>query len=749
MEMSLLHAGLAAGAALAALPVILHLFMRQTPKHIVFPALRLVRERQRRSRKRLRVKNWLLLLARMAILALMALALARPTLYSQVPLGDQSVPTALGLVFDTSLSMKYKDKDKTRLEEAKERAREIVQKLPDSSLVFVVDSSEAGSTGLSPAAALKRIDELTIHTLSRPLNVAMGEVYDKVTECDKPARVVYVLTDLAGSAWDVGHPAEGLDKVEKIKTAKRGRMVTFVLRLTPREIRNLSVDLAEPSQSVVTQGEPTEIRSRIHYQAEGTAKATRTVELFLDGDKKGEKIIEIAPGQEQEVTFRGPSNLKEGDMHRGEIALRGAPDPFEDDDRRFFTFKVRSPLKVLIIADRAIDGDFVADALDPDPSPSSPRLYLVERNTSKEFQARDRAALSNYSCIFLLNVPGLDDIAWGNLSAYVHEGGGLVVGAGNRCDPKNYDGDIAGQILPASIERVVAPQPDTTMGKVLDVTHPLFRRYGRDLDTQLVQAHVFRYWGIKQQAQLAEGTRPLLNFADGAPALLERTIKGPRMGRVLLWTTPLMYNPDLRAPDAWNQFPVNEGWSFPVLMYLTVPYMVGATNQTLNFEAGGEPVTLGLEPSVHYKSFTLIGPGPDGKPTPLQAPLSRDTLEVPVPQNQPGHWTVKAMADGDRPSLLGFSFNPPHSPPHDESNFSVLAKEDLDTIFGKDGYVFAEDAGKLKDVEAKARYGLEVFPYLMFLILIVVTVENILANTFYKEAPRTGAAGPSAAGAAA
>src|SRR5262249_47818478 len=117
LEMSLPQAGLGAGAALAALPVILHLFMRQTPKHVIFPALRLVRERQRRSKKRMRIKNWLLLLARMAILALMALALARPTLYSQIPLGDQSVPTALGLVFDTSLSMKYKDKDKTPLDQ--------------------------------------------------------------------------------------------------------------------------------------------------------------------------------------------------------------------------------------------------------------------------------------------------------------------------------------------------------------------------------------------------------------------------------------------------------------------------------------------------------------------------------------------------------------------------------------------------------------------------------------------------------
>ena len=109
-------------------PVILHLFMRQTPKHVIFPALRLVRERQKRSKKRMRIKNWLLLLARMAVLALMALALARPRLYSQIPLGDESVPTALGLVFDTSLSMGYKENNKTRLDEAKERARALLNR---------------------------------------------------------------------------------------------------------------------------------------------------------------------------------------------------------------------------------------------------------------------------------------------------------------------------------------------------------------------------------------------------------------------------------------------------------------------------------------------------------------------------------------------------------------------------------------------------------------------------------------------
>src|SRR5437868_14404371 len=128
MDISLIHAGLAAGTALAVLPVILHLFMKQTPKRIVFPALQLIRERQKRSRKKLRVKNWLLLLARMALLALMALALARPRIVTQASGGDQEVPTAIGLVIDTSLSMGYKQPDKTRLDLAKEKVFDILKR---------------------------------------------------------------------------------------------------------------------------------------------------------------------------------------------------------------------------------------------------------------------------------------------------------------------------------------------------------------------------------------------------------------------------------------------------------------------------------------------------------------------------------------------------------------------------------------------------------------------------------------------
>jgi hypothetical protein len=729
MEMSLMHAGLAAGAALAALPVILHLFMRQTPKHVMFPALRLIRERQRRSKKRMRIKNWLLLLARMAVLALMALALARPTIYSQVPLGDQSVPTALGLVFDTSLSMKYKDKDKTRLDEAKERSREIVSQLPDSSLVFVVDSSDPGVTGLSPAAALKRIDGLNTHAVSRHLNVAMGEAYDAVAACDRPVHLVYVLTDLARSAWDPDRPAEGLDKVAKIKSGKGAKMATFVIRLTPQEIHNVSVDSAEPPQGITIQGDSAEIRSRIRSQGPAT---TRMVEFYIDGLKKGEKPVQIPADSQVEVSFPTPPMLKDGDLHRGEIVLKGSPDPLEDDDKRYFTFKVRPPLKVLIIADRDADSEFVAAALDYDASPSSPKSYLVKSIRSAAFGSLDKSSLETYACIFLLNVARLSETDWGALNGYVHNGGGLVVGAGNSCDASNYNDTIPAQILPAQLGKPKTPSPESSFGKVKDITHPLFSSYGKEFDSELAQVPVFRYWTVIPPPQPIEGARPLLSFANADPALIERAFKGPRPGRVLLWTTPLSKRAYRTDPDAWNEFPNLSFWSFPVLMNLTVPYMAGTSAEQLNFEAG-DNVLLRLDPSAHLTSFSVTGP--DGKTADVPPPSGHEFLEVASAQ-LPGQWAIKAMAEDKHTAALGFSVNPPRA----ESQFTLLQKQDLDTIFGKDGYVLAENAQALQREEGVARFGYEAFPWLMILILIVVTLENFLANTFYKEAPRPGAA---------
>ena len=67
-------------AALAAIPVILHFLLRHKPKKLLFPALRLIQLRKKNNIRRLRLKHLWLLLLRIAVIVLLVLAIARPTL---------------------------------------------------------------------------------------------------------------------------------------------------------------------------------------------------------------------------------------------------------------------------------------------------------------------------------------------------------------------------------------------------------------------------------------------------------------------------------------------------------------------------------------------------------------------------------------------------------------------------------------------------------------------------------------------
>src|SRR3954447_10632927 len=112
-----------AGAALIAVPIILHLVMRQVPKRLIFPAVRFLQQREHANRRQLRLRHLLLLFLRCAAIALLAAALARPSIKAAGGLGSQEAPVAAALIFDTSPRMDYREENHTRLQVASETAR--------------------------------------------------------------------------------------------------------------------------------------------------------------------------------------------------------------------------------------------------------------------------------------------------------------------------------------------------------------------------------------------------------------------------------------------------------------------------------------------------------------------------------------------------------------------------------------------------------------------------------------------------
>ncbi len=80
--MSLLNPALLYGLLLVVVPVLIHYLLKSKPKKLIFPALRLLVNKQRKHQRRMNLKHLLLLLLRMLVIGLLVMALVRPSLPS-------------------------------------------------------------------------------------------------------------------------------------------------------------------------------------------------------------------------------------------------------------------------------------------------------------------------------------------------------------------------------------------------------------------------------------------------------------------------------------------------------------------------------------------------------------------------------------------------------------------------------------------------------------------------------------------
>jgi hypothetical protein len=106
------------GAAVA-VPLILHLLQRHQGPRVIFPAVRYLRRAEREHARKIKLRQLLLMLLRVAALALIAVAAARPFLRSG---GAGHEPTAVVIILDNSMSSSLVRGERRVLDELKDRA---------------------------------------------------------------------------------------------------------------------------------------------------------------------------------------------------------------------------------------------------------------------------------------------------------------------------------------------------------------------------------------------------------------------------------------------------------------------------------------------------------------------------------------------------------------------------------------------------------------------------------------------------
>ncbi|HEX5005240.1 MAG TPA: BatA and WFA domain-containing protein [Gemmatimonadales bacterium] len=178
------------------LPLILHLVARRQPPTLPFPAVRYLQQVTRDHQRRLKLRNWLLLLVRTLLILTLVLAAAGPTVARDGLAGH--APAALVLVVDNSPSSGAVGGGTPMLDRLKAAAREVLAKATGEDAIWLVTAT--GVARRAPAALLRAaVDSLEPSDVRLDLGTAVSQAGDLLANDDRPGEVI-VLSDLQASA---------------------------------------------------------------------------------------------------------------------------------------------------------------------------------------------------------------------------------------------------------------------------------------------------------------------------------------------------------------------------------------------------------------------------------------------------------------------------------------------------------------------------------------------------------------------
>jgi len=509
-----------AGLVAAGGVVVIHLLNRRRYRVLPWAAMDFLREAVFRSRRIMQIRDLLLLALRVLCLVAFGAALARPFFTRAAAPANPDEPVHAVVLVDNSLGMGYEKLDGTLLDDAKAKAKDVIEKLPRDSRISILPTCGSArgvrtelyfstEDALEGLAAIRPVDRQT-----RP-DATIDLALDA---CRQPgqwglkAKRIFLITGQHVESW----PAESLSEHVKQLPAPME-----VIQVVPDVVDNAWVADLRVRDGLADLQTPATLVATLGYRGPATRRDVQ-VTLTIDGATAATATVDLEPGQMREVQF--PPYKFDLPVEPGRPAFVTAEvsiphDRLPADDQRFLIVPVVASLPVVFVDALGSDEDprnnrygetfYLRRLLAPITSRVALRdRQLIEvRHVKPEGLTQEVLADARLVVVAGLPNPGG---AVELLREYVEQGGNLILAAGGDFDPAAWNeaawADGRG-ILPAPL----APAP---VGHLPDETAGALQPFTLDFDTL-----VHDYF-------LPEGTAPdELKSMYGPPVLFFKAVE--------------------------------------------------------------------------------------------------------------------------------------------------------------------------------------------------------------------------------
>jgi hypothetical protein len=520
-----------AGILAVGLPVWLHLLRKHKSTPLPFSSLMFFERRTQSSIKHRRLRYLLLLALRAAVIALLALAFARPFLHARFA-ALAGGPKLIVLAIDNSFSMRADD----RLARAKRDAAQVAARQADHDKLQVLAFGSQVHVMGDGSAAIQTIEPSDTRSSYAELSRALRSI----AQSARMPVEAHLFSDMQKSSL----PANFSD----LRLGDNVRLIAHPV--ADRRVPNFAVESVKAPRRVFGSGKA---RVEATVAGYGTEQSKRRVSLILNGREIDSKSIDVPAGGRATVEFL-PADLPFG-LTRGEVHIDSA-DTLPDDDRFYFSVERAEARRVLFVheARNLRDALYFRTALEA----AAESAYALDAVPAEQTANVDP---HKYAFVVVSDTGALPAGFETALRNYVRAGGSLLVALGRESALRNR--------VPVFDEAIAEQRYYTRDGERfqsadwLDAGHPSIHNAQRWDDVKFYQAVRINPGGARIAARLGDDT----------PLLLEKQIGE---GRVLVFASTF--------DNISNDFPLHA--SFVPFIEHTANYLARQEEGPSNYLVG-------------------------------------------------------------------------------------------------------------------------------------------------------------------
>ncbi|KUO59966.1 hypothetical protein APF79_09340 [bacterium BRH_c32] len=530
--MTFLNPAILFGLLAASIPVVIHLFNLRQLKKIEFSSLMFLKTLQKNKIRKIKFKQWLLLLIRVLIIMTLVFAFSRPTMKNVSLFGlGQNAKTSAVIILDNSFSMSVLSSSGSYFNIAKKSAINILDNLDqgdEAAILLVSDLRENKITFTQNIALLKRIiEKAEISGYSGTINSAIVKAASIIDESKNYNKEIYLLTDFQKSRI-----SNDVSELSDLSSILNKNIHLFGYKLPQNEISNLAVIDFKAENQLFEKNKPITFKAAIENYS--NSRITNSVaSLFINGKRTAQQSFDIDPGTSRELIFETA------------ITSSGLSDIFvelEDDDllfdnKRYLSIDIPESIPINLISQNKRDAEFINVLISANEN----------FNTGNSLKKNFNILIGNESSRVLEE-----------LKSNIENGGSMILFPGENSELNDFQNicKIFELDIPNSSVGKKGSFLNPTKFNKIDFNHPVFRNLFESENSELESPLINYYFKTNN----SQKTRSIINLIDGSELLTEKKLG---KGKILtFYVAPVM---------AWTDMPLKP--IFPALIARTIIYL--------------------------------------------------------------------------------------------------------------------------------------------------------------------------------